>query len=156
MSRSAATGKSVQPIVSTDDTIVPVMTGQGRYTLVANTTYRFILDGSGSPWVSATITGYTAGLIITSATIEDTDHPIATVPRNSAVVGEWIPETPTTAVVGVTGTGWSATNGVVAAAGTGIGGARWNLEGTAAFRTRITVVVGATGGDVRLSWYEKN
>lgn len=140
---------------------------RGRFTLLANTNYVFVLAGKGSPYLSTTITGYTSaasanGPVITSATIQTTDHQggvdtsASLVDDLSVIVGEWIPEGSASSVVAFTGTGWSATSGVVAALGTGVGGARWNIEGLAAYRTRLFVAVGATGGDVMVCTYEKD
>jgi hypothetical protein len=154
MSRSAAKSHYITPI-GTDGVPLTTQKDGGKFTLTANTTYYYVMGGAGSAFLSVTLTGYTSGLIITSATIQDTDHgPFVT--DQSATVGEWIPEGSSTSVVGFTGTGWSAASGVVAAAGSGLGGARWNIESDGAYRTRLTVVVGATGGDALVSMYEKD
>lgn len=48
------------------------------------------------------------------------------------------------------------TSGVVAAAGTGVGGAMWHISDTGAKRTMLSVVVGATGGALRVSAHGKD
>jgi|KBSSwiStaDraftv2_1062776.scaffolds.fasta_scaffold00132_14 hypothetical protein len=155
---SGVTGTYVAPLKSTDGSTPAAVAGAGnagKYTLVANTTYYYPLSGGDAPFVGCHITGYTAGLILTSVTIEDCDHGSGEVTDFSTVVGEWAPEKPTTAYVAVIGTGWTvgsgATAGVVAASGAGVGGAKYHLPETSASRTRLAVVVGSTGGDARVS-----
>lgn len=138
-----------------DGTLPLAESPRGEYTLVANTTYIFIFPTEDAVFASVQLTGYTAGLIVTSATIQDTDHPIQDVPDGSVVVGEWITEDPPTAFVAADGTGWSASNGVAASLGSGLGGALWHVAETGAFRTRLIVVVGATGGAARVSAFGK-
>jgi hypothetical protein len=148
-------GTYVQPL-KTDGTSLANEAPRGAYTLAANTTYYFILGAADAPFHSVQFTGYTAGLVITSATIQDTNHDNGEVADYSSVSGEWINEDPTTAFVGVDGTGWSQTNGVVAASGGGVGGALWHLGESGAMRTRVAVVVGATGGLARVSCWGKD
>lgn len=149
-----AGGRYIPPL-QTDGTELTAQTGVGIYTLVAGTTYLYIIGGDDAPFQSVQITGYDAGLVITSATIQDTNHQELEVANKSTTVGEWINERPTTAYVGADGTGWSvgsgATAGVVAASGAGIGGALWHIAETGSARTRLIVVVGATGGKLRVS-----
>lgn len=164
MSRSAAKSHYVTPI---DTTGAPVASTKqaGVFTLAANTTYYYIVPCAGSPYASVTLSGMTAAIVITSATVQDTDHPPggaggaldSSNAANYVVSGAlvWCPEGNSSSLVGVSGTGWSATNGVIAAGGTGFGVARFNIEGTGALRTRLEVVVGATGGDLMVSCYEK-
>jgi len=148
-------GPYVQPLQTDGNNLVDEI-GRGRYTLTAGTTYYYLLGGADAPFHSVQITGYTAGLVITSATIQDTNHGTLDVTDQSSVVGEWVTEDPTTAFVGVDGTGWSATNGVVAASGGGVGGAVWHLGESGAARTRLAVVVGGTGGILRVSAWGKD
>lgn len=156
MSRSSRPGGGsyITPI---DASGVPLTTskGPGVFTLTAGQTYYYVLGGSDAPFQSAQLTSSTASLVITSATVQDCNHQPNEVSNHSAVAGEWIGEVPTTAYVAVTGTGWSATNGVVASSGSALGGALWHIAESGARRTRIAVVVGATGGDVRFSGWGK-
>lgn len=151
-------GTYIAPLKSTDGSTPAAVAGagnSGKYTLVANTTYYYPLGGGNAPFVGCQITGYTAGLILTSVTIQDCDHGSGEVSDFSSVVGEWPSEKPTDAYVAVEGTGWTvgtgSTAGVVAASGAGLGGAKYHLPETCANRGRLAVVVGATGGDVRVS-----
>ena len=131
--------------------------GHGRYTLSANTLYYAILGGINAPFESAHLTGYTAGLVLTSVTVQDCNHEVGDVSNVSAVVGEWIDEKPTTAYVGTNGTGWAASSvGVVSAAGTGVGGAMFIVGATASARTRLAIQVGATGGVLVVSTHGKD
>lgn len=164
MSRSVAKSTYITPM---DTSGAPIATTKqaGVFTLQANTTYYYIIPCEGSPYASVTVSGMTSALVLTSVTVQDTDHPFGGAggvlnnsnASNYVVAGAlvWCPEGSSSSIVGVTGTGWTATNGVIAAAGTGFGIARFNIEGTGAFRTRIEVVVGATGGDLMLSTYGK-
>lgn len=126
--------------------------GAGAYTLLANTTYHFALGGGDTPFQSVHLTGYTAGAIVTSATIKDCDHERADVADYDTTPGHWPSETPPDAYVTTEGTGWTVPSvGVVAAAGTGVGGALWHVVPTGAARTRLTVAMGATPGVFRCS-----
>lgn len=150
-----AGGRYIRPIDqngATPDTEGP----QGTFTLTAGTTYYYVLGGAATPLESIQITGYTAGLIITSATIQDCNHGENEVTDKSSTAGEWVNEDPSTGFVGVDGTGWTASNSVVAAAGTGVGGAMFHVGDTGAARTRLEVVVGGTGGKARVSGHAKD
>lgn len=148
-SQARSGGRYVPPIDSTGAT--PNTEGpQGTYTLTAGQHYYYVLGGDSAPFVSVHITG-NAAIVITSATVQDCNHGDNEVTNFSTTAGEWIPETPTTAYVGTTGTGWSQTNGVAAALGTGAGGAMFHVTETAARRTRLDVLVGATGGTLKVS-----
>lgn len=156
-----AGGRYIQPIDS-NGALVPQGDGRGIYTLTAGQTYYYILGGPDASIISGTLTAYATpaaanGLIITSATIQDTDHPDQDVTNFSSTVGEWVSEDPSSAFVGADGTGWDTTTtpGVLKVAGTGLGGARFNIAETGAYRSRIAVVVGATGGPLRVSSHGK-
>lgn len=150
-----AGGRYVIPIDSTGAELTNAGP-PGEFTLTAGAHYYYVLGGSAAPFQSVHLTGYTAGLIITSATIQDCNHDERDVTNQSTVAGEWAPETPPTGYVGPTGTGWTATNGVVAAAGTGVGGAVIHIAETGAYRTRLDVLVGGTGGKLRVSFHGKD
>lgn len=150
--------------IDTADGTSPAETGHGRYPLTASHTYVYVDPTQDTPFTSIDLTGYTAGLVITSATIQDTNHAGPTsgggptsgdVADTSTTVGEWKNERPPTGYVAADGTGWSVGTGatacVVAASGAGVGGAIWHVAETGAARTRLIVVVGGTGGDVRVS-----
>lgn len=130
----------------------------GKFTLVAGTTYYYILSAGDAPFASVHITGYTAGLVITSATIADCNHTGLEVSDLSTTSGEWLQERPSSAsaYVSTTGTGWSVASGVVASAGSAVGGALWHVAETCARRVRLEVVVGGTGGDLRVSYGAKS
>lgn len=149
--------------IDTADGSSPAEVGHGIYTLTASHNYVYI-DPSLDTWVTSfDITGYDATLVITSATVQDTDHagsqtggPTAgDVSDTSTTVGEWKNERPTNGYVAADGTGWSVGTGatacVVAASGGGLGGAFWHVAETGAARTRLFVAVGGTGGRARVS-----
>lgn len=146
--KGRAFGRYVTPIKS-DGTEPAQDGGRGVYTLASGSTYYYILGGGDATFLSGTFTGYTSGAIC-SATVQDTDHGELDVTNIDAVVGNWVSEDPSTGFVGADGTGWVATNSVLAVAGTGVGGARFNVGEQAATRTRVAVVV-TTGGLFRMS-----
>lgn len=154
-----AGGRYITPIDSNGDPLTNEGP-RGAYTLTAGQTYYYILGGPDATFISGTLTAYASaaaanGLIITSATVQDTDHDERDVPNKSSTVGEWISEDPSSGFVGADGTGWSASSGVLAATGAGLGGGRFNIAETAAYRTRVAVVVGGTGGPLRVSGHGK-
>lgn len=153
MSRIAR--RYIVPLDTATGLLISPEVPHGEYTLVAGATYAFCVQSSEAPFVSFDLTGYDAALVVTSATIQDTNHPVQDVSDVSVIVGEWKNERPTNGYVAADGTGWSVGTGatacVVAAAGSGVGGAMWQVAETGAFRTRLLVVVGGTGGRVRVS-----
>jgi hypothetical protein len=150
-----AGGRYIHPLQINGDELTEEV-GRGVFTLVANTRYFFILGGADAPFLGVTLTGYDAAMVLTSAAIQDTDHPDQEVPNHSVIVGEWVTEDPTTAFIAADGAGWVGTNGVLAVAGGAVGGAKWHVAETAAFRTRLDIQVGATGGRVRVSSHGKD
>lgn len=125
-------------------------TSRGVFTLANGTTYYFPLPVGGATLFDAHLT-HDAAIAITSATIETTGHAWSDVSDYSSVGGEWIDQDPSTAFVGIVGAGTTATNGVVTVVAGSAGGADWQVSGVASPRARLKVVVGATGGEVRLS-----
>ena len=87
-------------------------------------------------------------------TVEDCCFAPIEVSDHNTVAGTWLAEDPTDAFVATDGAGTTATNGVVAVAGGTAGGAMWHVD-TAARRTRLKVVVGGTGGEVRVATWGK-
>jgi len=154
MGRSGRTGtRYITPI---DSGGVPLTEqGKGKYALTAGATYHYMLGGDDGPFQSVQLTGLTAAAVLTSATIMDTNHMPLEVVDSDATAGNWIPEAPAAGYVATTGTGWSATNSVVASAGSAVGGAMWHIAETGANRTRLTVVVGGTGGTFVVSAWGK-
>lgn len=140
------------PPIDVADGLTPTEKEHGLYTLTAGHTYVYIVGGAEAVHQSVHLTGYTAGLIITSATIQDGDHAESELSNTDVTDGGWINEDPPVpAFASSDGTGWSSPNCVVKSLGTGVGGARWNLGNDSATRTRLNVVVGAAGGNVRVS-----
>jgi len=150
----------VRPLVATTGAEAPASTtnGKGVFTLTAGTTYYFPCGGISAPLESIQLRGFTAGLVITSAMVEVTNEVIDETPYFTNDPGAWHAENPTTAYVPVEGTGWAVTvsTATVTASGAGIGGGFWNMGNEGAARTRLAVVVGGTGGDVRCSVHGKS
>lgn len=141
--------------IDTADGTSPAEAPHGEYTLVASHTYVYLLPSLDTAFTSFDLSGEDAALVITSATVQDTDHAAVDVADTDTQVGRWKNERPTNGYVAVDGTGWSVGSGatacVVAATGSGVGGAFWHIAETGAARTRLLVVVGATGGKARVS-----
>lgn len=135
--------------------------GRGSYTLASGTRYYFVIPCEDAKLLAVHLKG-DASIIITEAALEDCNFPLSIntasgdVTNHDATPGNWIREDPSTGFVGVDGTGWSASNSVVAATGGNAGGAMWHLVDTGARRTRLSVLVGAAGGEVRVAWWAKD
>lgn len=149
-------GRANNGIFSTpfkSDGTTPTKKGFGTFTLEALATYYFPIPCADASVISAHLGWPGSALVITSATVEDCNLPEGStsggVTAYDATVGNWIDEDPTTAFVGVSGTNVTQSNGVVAASGDASGGgAMFHIADSGARRTRIKVVVGATGGDI--------
>lgn len=156
----AANRTYITPIKSdgTTPTFAPgadaTLTGRGVYTLVAGQTYYFPLPVGGSSMYDVHLQ-HDAAIAITSATIETSSMGESEVSNISAVAGAWMDQDPSTAFVATVGAGTTATNGVVAVVAGNVGGADWQVSATGAARSRLEVVVGATGGEVRLGFCGK-
>ncbi len=117
-----------------------------------------------SPLVSLHVRGDAA--VAATYTVEDSDFPTTTSPGDgrgpadvtdfeaAATAGNWIPENPSTAIVGFIGTGWSSTAATVTSAGSGVGGAMFHLGNQGARRVRLKVVT-TVGGKVRVAVHGK-
>lgn len=126
--------------------------GRGSFTLASATTYMYPLPAQDVPVLGVHLQ-HDAAIAITSATIEVCSFPPSEVSDFSDGAGEWFGLVPTTAYVPVDGATTTATNGVVAVVAGNIGGAHWDIADTGARRARLKIVVGATGGEVRVaSW----
>lgn len=160
-----AGGRYLVPIKQTDGSS-PAEHGHGVYTLDASTTYYYIFGGPDASFQSVHLTGYTSAAILTSASVQDCNHHGGTsqglaatagdVPDTSNTVGQWVTEDPSSGFVGADGTGWTVSSSVLAVAGTGVGGAMFHVAETGAARTRLTLVVGLTGGDFQASGHGKD
>lgn len=108
-----------------------------------------------------------AAALASTITVEDSIFPATTSPgdgrgvadvtdyEDAATAGNWIPENPSTAIVGVIGTGWSAAAATVTTLGTGVGGAMFHISGLGSRRGRLKLVV-TVGGLVRVGVHGKS
>lgn len=128
--------------------------GRGTYTLASGTTYFYQLNGGNSPLLSAHLQ-WDAAIVLTSVTVEDCNFGTDEVALHSDNAGEWIDEDPASAFVGTDGAGVTVTAGVIAVAGGAVGGAMIHVADTGARRTRLKVVVGGTGGELRVATWGK-
>lgn len=122
----------------------------GAATLASSTTYYYPVGGESSPLNSVWIKwDATLNAVFT---VEDTNARSEDVTSYDATAGNWIPENPTTAYVGVTG--GTVTNLTVTVASTTAGGCMVHLGNSGARRTRIKAVV-TTGGVVAVGCHGK-
>lgn len=131
--------------------VEPKPTEAGQ-TLLLSTTYYYNLMGNDSP-LSAVHIKWDASIVITSIVVEDSCIPEAAL--GSTTAGDWIDEDPTTAYVGSVGAGVTVTNATVAVAGGAAGGAMYHLGNDGALKKRLKVVVGGTGGVLRVQAHYK-
>ncbi len=147
-------GPYVTPLLTDDGSEAVPAGARGKFTLTALKTYVFVLGGSEAPRHSAHIE-WDAAIVITSINVEDCNADKSEVSDYSTTNGAWITENPPDAYIPVEGAGASVLAATVAVTGGAVGGCMFHLEGTAARRTRITMVVGATGGVARVSAHGK-
>lgn len=152
-----ANGSDVAPIKS-DGTSTSTPNGKQGYTLLSGTTYYYPLGGNSAPLESCHVQ-WDASIIITAITIEDTNFDDVT--NYSATSGEWISENPSTAYISTTSHnastgGATVTASTIAVAGGTAGGCMYHLGNTGAKRTRLSVVVGGTGGVLRVATHGKD
>lgn len=156
MARSNISTSFITPVnaAGTIQTPGAAIYGRGTFLLVTGTTYYFPLGGQDATAVSAHVR-WDSDIIIDSITVEDCNYSEDDVSNYADDAGDWIDEDPSTAFVGSDGAGVTATNGVIAVAGGAAGGCMFHMDGTGARRTRVKVVVGGTGGYMKISGWSK-
>ncbi len=142
----------VEPTVGSDAAFGDNM--RGVFTLVLDTTYYFDLGGADASLLHLMMQG-DASVIITSATLEETDLSQTEAPLISDVSGQWFAVHTDRITAVAEGTGWAVTSDVGSTSGGTQGGFAMNVIDQAARRTRLKVVVGATGGEVRVCVWGK-
>jgi hypothetical protein len=156
-----------QNIQGGDDNIVPVQAngtipavasaafGTG-YKLVAGQTYYAKLGGK-EAWEFLSQLYWDAAIILTSVAIEFCAFPGGIdVADLSAIAGQWVKQDAAPPVKGqAVGAGAVFTNSTLAVAGGAAGGATFEIGQTGTRRARMKIVVGGTGGDVRIGNFGK-
>lgn len=137
-------------------------------TLASGTTYYFPFGAQHSPvpaetpltdvqvrWDNAAILTITIETTLFPATLQAQDPRAGAVQLSDfdATAGFWLLQNPTTAYVPVTG--GTATNMTVSVAGGAAGGCDFNLGNLGPRRGRVKIVVGGTGGLVRVGVWGK-
>ncbi len=130
------------------------LTGRGVYTLTAGATYFFALPVGQSAAYDIHLQ-HDAAIAITSATLESCSMAKSEVTDISTVVGAWVDQDPSTAYVATAGATTTHTNGVGAVVAGNVGALDWQVSGSAPWRARMKIVVGGTGGEVRLGFCGK-
>lgn len=151
-------GTYIPPIAASDSSTLAI-DKTGHATLLANATYYFPLgdDTTSTSTVDRNMSSVRRAsleraqvqwdaLVAMTVTIEDTIWP--DVSPSSTVAGDWLQQNPSTAYVPVTG--GSAVNATVTVAGGSLGGCGYDLGNFGGSRLRVKLVVGATGGSVRV------
>lgn len=141
-------------VKKSDGTWLSFAGGRGMFQLASGTTYYFILPVGASVLADVHLT-HDDAIVITTATLEVCGHAPSEVDDVSTLGGEWIAQGASNATVAVDGANTSATDAVVTTTGGAAGGAQWSCPAMTAPRERLAVVVGATGGAVRLSFTGK-
>lgn len=146
--------------IDEDDGLKIAPDENGNVTLGVDT-YLFPLGGSASPLTSVHIK--TDAAIAGTFTIETCNFPpykgdggaapTDVTDWDTATVGNWIKEDPSTAYVATVGTGWTVTN-LSLAKTAGTGGAMIHLGNLGSRRHRLKAVI-TTGGKVRVSRWAK-
>lgn len=153
-----AGGRYIIPINSSGDQLTNEGP-RGAFTLASGQTYRYILGARHAPYFSVQLQGLDSALVITSTAIKDCNADERDIDDKNTDNGGWIVEDPATSFIAADGTGWtgnSPSSGSVAAAGSGVGGAMIHITGGAAARCLLEVVVGGTGGRLRVSSHSKD
>lgn len=123
--------------------------GKGRFTLASGQTYHFVGGADEAPFASLHFVGYTAGAVVTSATVRSCNLRIEEVSNQDLTAGQWIKENPGRVTCNADDNGggtWTQTNGIGAASGGNVGGLFFHICEGGQARVKLTVVVGATGG----------
>ncbi len=128
--------------------------GNGYATLLASTTYVYDLHYSAGILDAAQLQ-WDASIVLTSVQIEDCCFNDGDAPLWSSVAGDWSIENPPGSYVSVVGAGATATSAIVAVAGGAAGGCMYNLNSFGSKRCRVRVVVGLTGGALRVASHGK-
>lgn len=155
-------GTYVQPIKASDHS-TPALGDTGYVTLTSGATYYYPLGvdtatTSKADRIASIIKRAPLelaqvqwdGNVILTITIEDTVWP--DVAPDSTTTGDWIQENPSTSYVAVVGTGVTVSSSTVSVPGGGssAGGCTFHLGNFANSRLRLKLVVGGTGGSVRV------
>lgn len=155
--------------IKSDATEVPHVDADGGCTLGVGTYYFPVGSGRSSLPVETNLVSAHlkwAAAVAATITVETSNFPPfkgsagllggpTDVSDISATAGDWILENPSTAIVGVTGGGNSATAATVTAGGTNAGGCMYHLGNFGCRRVRIKVVT-TVGGVVRCSVHGKD
>jgi len=143
----------LQPIKS--DNTKAVMDGAGQATLESSTTYYVPLSTLESLIEHLHLT-WSNSIVFTSIEVETSSLADADAPVTDTTVGDWIKEDPTGAYVAVAGSGVTATLLTLAGTASSVGGASIHLGNLGSRRSRLKVVIGATGGTLRVAAHGKD
>ncbi len=128
---------------------------RGVYTLASGTNYFVEVPCSDAGLVHVLLQG-DAALILTSVTIEETDLDGKDALVITDTTGTWLVTDDTRITAKAEGAGWTiGANDIAAVAGGAAGAASFNISDVGARRMRVKIVVGGTGGEVRVSFWGK-
>lgn len=153
MGRNIQSGDDNVAIIQANGT-VPADAGADGYTLIAGQTYFAKLGGANAGQISAHVKW--DALVILTISVEDCDFPKDQVTDLDNVAGNWIKEDAYPPVQGqAVGAGAVFTQKTLGVAGGAPGGAMFHVGPTGAKRNRLRIVVGGTGGKVRVATFGK-
>lgn len=142
-------GSNVQPFIS-DGSAEALPNGRDGYTLLAGKTYFYDLGGDVAPFTHFHVKWDAAAIIV--VTFEDTDFEEITL--IDATIGNWVKQDPTAGRIDATS--GAIANSTLTIAGGAAGGATWSVAPAGNRRRRVKIVVGGTGGVVRVGTYGKD
>lgn len=139
---------NLRPIRMDNGVLAPVASSPANgFTLVNGINYAVPLPVDGLLSFVVSLIGFSAGLILTTAAVEDNLIPEGIIDDTS---GKWLPYAPTSNSFEGAGWGFSTPNFTVA--GGAVGGFSGRYQQMCQPNARLKLVVGATGGDVRIGF----
>lgn len=144
---------NVQPVSAAGSKIE--RRADGSATLTNGTTYYYELGGEDTEYQSVHIK-WDATIVLTSIEVEDSNFPDVT--GVDATAGNWVKANPATGIwdVFAVGAGATVTASTTAVTGGAAGGVVYNRRHGNTRRSRLKVVVGATGGVLRVAVHGKS
>lgn len=143
-------GPYVVPLLTDDGSDAAAAGERGKYTLTASKTYVWILGGNGALAQTVQVE-WSSGLVVTSLNVEGCNADPQDVTDINTTDGAWIEEDSPSAYVPIEGSGITASAATLSGTASGVGGCAFSLGNIGYARTRLTMVVGGTGGVVRVS-----
>jgi hypothetical protein len=146
---NSASNPDIQPVAASGTAAATKHSSGEGWVLAANGIYYYALAIEEADLFAVQISSFAAGVIISSAYVEDSTHKNALLTDATASL-RWVKEEPGTAYVAASGASWSTNLATAAASGAGAGSAIWHLS-LGSSKARLRVAVGGTGGQILVS-----